>query len=123
MNQHASELANKIRLKVSNYFRKRNTAIGTTIWAINYIIILFLIYFVLGIILDKFGYLHNFSVVAVLVFQFLVGIFFRSKGTDLYSFMNNLPLLSHILSFLFLASVYCLSMNHLWKNKENYLKP
>lgn len=121
--QYISESVKKIQIEALNYLKKKHTVVGKITWILNCILIIILFNLILKILLDHFGYLNDFLITISIIFQFLIGIILYDKETNFFSFMNNLPLLSHIVSFLVLISIYFISIGHIWKNKENYIKP
>jgi len=122
--QHISKSVKKIQIEVSNYLKKRHTVAGKIIWILNCILIILFINFILKFLLSPFEYLNDFIVAISMISQFLIGVILYHKETDFFSFMDNLPVLLHIISFLALIIIYFLSISHIiWKNKENYIKP
>ena len=117
------KLIKRILLNALDYLNKKNTRLGRIVWILNCILLLVFANLILKILLSSFGYLYDFIFMVSLVFQFLIATILYSKETSFFPFMDNHAVSSHIVSFLILITIYFFSINHLWKNKENYIKP
>jgi len=106
-----------------NFLNKKRTVIGKFFWVINCILILFFVYFILSILLSPFHFLKDFIFAVVIILQFVFAVIMNHLKLQfkLFSFLDNIPIINHFILFLLLATTYYFSINHIWKNKKDYI--
>jgi hypothetical protein len=106
----------KIKDRIFEILKLRKTKFGIFLFLVYGCLSIVLLYCIFGVILEPFGILYQYLMAVYACITFIFGyIFFRLK-TTLYTFLENLPLFSHLLIMLGISLIYCGS--YLWNKKQ-----
>ncbi len=105
------------------FLNEKHTILGKMFWIINCFLILFFVYFLLYILLSPFHFLSQFISAFVIIIQFSIAVVVHHLKLEvkLFEVLDNMPVLYHVALFVALIFAYYFSVNHIWKNKKDYL--
>lgn len=112
----------KFIVVILNYLRKSNTSIGRIIWITNSILLVFYINSFLYIILSPYGFLNQFIVASVAIFDVILPVLVFYYKFKPLTFLDKIPLICHTLFLIILALIYITSIKHIWIHKREYNK-